>query len=259
MEQAQKEILKLKLELFEGPLDLLLHLIDKAEVEITDIPISQITDQYLSYLQTMQELNLEIASEFLVMASQLLAMKSGLLLPRPIELDIPLIEYDEEMIDPRQALMERLIEYKKYKQLASDLKDREELRNSVFTRRPENLKQYVPEADPNPVEGVTLFDLLDAFRKALQKAQPDEYVADIHRDEISIEGRMAEILGLLAFNNGRIEFSALLGGYRKRSELIVSFLALLELMKEKKVRCLQSGLFDEIIIEANSSESHNIL
>ncbi|ARU63149.1 segregation/condensation protein A [Tumebacillus avium] len=254
MELVKKELLQLKLESFEGPLDLLLHLIDKAEVEITDIPISQITDQYLSYLQTMQELNLEIASEFLVMASQLLAMKSGLLLPRPIELDVPLIDYDEEMIDPRQALMERLIEYKKYKQLASDLKDREEMRNSVFTRRPENLKQFAPEVDPNPVEGVSLFDLLDAFRKALQKAQPDEYVANIHRDEMSIEGRMEEILGLLAFNSGRIEFSALLGGYRRRSELIVSFLALLELMKGKKVRCLQSGLFDEIIIE-----SYNIL
>ncbi|MGZ4122902.1 MAG: segregation and condensation protein A, partial [Tumebacillaceae bacterium] len=87
------ESLKLKLQSFEGPLDLLLHLIDKSEVEITDIPISQITDQYLSYLETMQELNLEIASEFLVMASSLLAMKSGLLLPRPIELDVPLIDY----------------------------------------------------------------------------------------------------------------------------------------------------------------------
>ncbi|ASS75066.1 segregation/condensation protein A [Tumebacillus algifaecis] len=249
MEPIQTDVLKLKLETFEGPLDLLLHLIDKAELEITDIPISQITDQYLSYLQTMHELNLEIASEFLVMASQLLAMKSGLLLPRPIELDVPLIDYDEEMIDPRQALMERLIEYKKYKHLAEDLKDREELRNQVFTRRPENLKQYAPEVEPNPVQGVSLFDLLDAFRKALQKAQPDEYVADIHREEMSLEGRMQEIMGLLAFKSGRISFSELLGGYQRRSELIVSFLALLELMKGKQVRCLQRGLFDEIIIE----------
>jgi segregation and condensation protein A len=244
------ESLKLKLQSFEGPLDLLLHLIDKAEVEITDIPISEITDQYLSYLQTMHELNLEIASEFLVMASQLLAMKSGLLLPRPIELDVPLIDYEEEMIDPRQALMERLIEYKKFKQLAEELKDREEQRNQVFTRPPANLKQYAPAVVPNPLQGVTLFDLLDAFRKALQKAQPDEYVADIYRNEMSVEGRMAEILGILAFKNGRIGFFELLGNYRKRSELIVSFLALLELMKAKKVRCLQSRLFGEIIIEA---------
>ncbi|MFD2168842.1 segregation and condensation protein A [Tumebacillus lipolyticus] len=250
MEQSKSDSLKLKLESFEGPLDLLLHLIDKAEVEITEIPISQITDQYLSYLQTMQELNLEIASEFLVMASQLLAMKSGLLLPRPIELDVPLIDYDEEMIDPRQALMERLIEYKKYKQLADELKDREEKRQLVFTRRPENLRQFVPDVEPNPVEGVSLFDLLDAFRKALQKAQPDDHVAGIHRDEISIDSRMQEIIGMLAFHNGRISFSDLLHNQHKRSELIVTFLALLELMKGKQVRCMQSRLFEEIMIES---------
>lgn len=243
------ESLKFKIESFEGPLDLLLHLIDKAEIEITDIPISEITDQYLSYLQAMQELNLEVASEFLVMASSLLAMKSGLLLPRPIELDIPLIDYDEEMIDPRQALMERLIEYKKFKMLAGDLKTREEQRNQVFTRPPENLTPYLPEVDPNPVQGVSLFDLVDAFRKALQKAQPDEYIAGIHRDEISVEGRMREILELMAFRSGRIGFFELLGTYRRRSEIVVTFLALLELMKGQKVRCLQDRLFEEIIIE----------
>lgn len=244
------ESLKLKLQSFEGPLDLLLHLIDKAEVDITEISISEITDQYLSYLETMQELNLEIASEFLVMASSLLAMKSGLLLPRPIELDIPLIEYEDETIDPRQALMERLIEYKKYKQLADDLRTREETRNQVFTRPPENLSVYVPDVEPNPVEGVTLFDLLDAFRKALSKAQPDEYVAGIQRDEMSIEGRMQEILDIMAFHNGSLTFSSLLGNYRKRSEIVTTFLALLELMKAKKLRCVQDHLFEDIMIQS---------
>ena len=116
------ESLKLKLQAFEGPLDLLLHLIDKGEFEITDIPVSEITDQYMSYLEAMQVLNLEIASEFLVMASNLLAMKSGLLLPRPIELDVPLIDYEDDLIDPRQALMERLIEYKKFKLICEELR-----------------------------------------------------------------------------------------------------------------------------------------
>lgn len=244
------EALKLKLQSFEGPLDLLLHLLDKGEHEITDIPIAEITEQYLAYLETMQVLNLDIASEFLVMASQLVAMKSGLLLPRPIEMDIPLIDYDEDEIDPRQALMERLIEYKKFKQLAENLKDFEEKRNKVFTKPPHNLAPFAPEVEPNPVEGVSLFDLLDAFRKALTKAVPDEYVADVHRDEISVEGRMTEILNLMAFRNGRVAFSDLLGGPQRRSEIIVTFLALLELMKGKKVRCLQDRLFDEIIIEA---------
>lgn len=244
------EALKLKLLSFEGPLDLLLHLIDKGEYEITDIPVAVITEQYLSYLEAMQVLNLEIASEFLVMASQLLAMKSGMLLPRPIELDVPLVDYDDEMIDPRQALMERLIEYKKFKQLADDLKDREEERNRVFTRPPENLSAYLPDVEPNPVEGVSLFDLLDAFRKVLHKAQPDEYVAGIQREELSVEGRMEEIMGRMAFSGGRIGFSELFGGYRKRTEVVTTFLALLELMKKKQIRCIQDRLFDEIVIES---------
>lgn len=245
------ETLLLRLQSFEGPLDLLLHLIDKSEIEITDIPISQITDQYMSYLRTMQELNLDIASEFLVMASQLLAMKSGLLLPRPIEMDIPLIEYEEDLdYDPRQALMERLIEYKKFKQLADDLRDREEKRNRVLTRPPENLTHLIPEVEPNPVEGVSLFDLLDAFRKALSKAQPDEYVAGIQRDEISVENRMQEVLDLMAFSGGRLRFSDLLGDLYRRSDVVVTFIALLELMKAKQVICLQDHLFDDIMIEA---------
>jgi segregation and condensation protein A len=244
------ESLKLKLESFEGPLDLLLHLIDKSEVDITEISISDITDQYMSYLQTMQELNLEIASEFLVMASNLLAMKSGLLLPRPIELDVPLIDYEDDTIDPRQALMERLIEYKKFKQLAEDLREREEHRNQVFTRPPENLSVYVPDVEPNPVEGVSLFDLLDAFRKALTKAQPDEYVAGIQRDEMSVEHRMQEILDMMAFRDGKMLFCELLGSYHRRSEIVTTFLALLELMKGKKVRCMQDRLFEDIIIQS---------
>jgi len=247
------EALKLKLSSFEGPLDLLLHLIDKEEVEITDIPVSHITDQYLAYLETMQVLNLEIASEFLVMASQLVAMKSNLLLPRPIEMDVPLIDYDEEMIDPRQALMERLIEYKKFKQLAEELQVREVQRGQVFTKPPENLAAFLPDIDPNPVEGVSLFDLLDAFRKAMTKAEPDEYVADVQRDEISIEGRMREILDLMVFRSGRVSFSELLGSYRRRSDIIITFLAVLELMKSKKVICSQDRLFDDIMIETYDS------
>jgi segregation and condensation protein A len=245
------ETLKLKLDSFEGPLDLLLHLIDKSELDITEISISEITDQYLEYLEAMQELNLEIASEFLVMASSLLAMKSGQLLPRPIELDVPLIEYEDPDYDPRQALMERLIEYKKYKQIAEELRIREEKRSRVYTKPPEDLRPFLAERETkqNPVEGVTLFDLLDAFRKALAKAQPDEYVVDVHRDEISVEGRMLEILDQLLFSGGRLTFHELLGDYYRRSDIVVTFLALLELMKKHKVRCLQHRLFEDIIIE----------
>ncbi|MGZ6507343.1 MAG: segregation and condensation protein A, partial [Tumebacillaceae bacterium] len=166
--------------------------------------------------------------------------------------DVPLIDYEDETIDPRQALMERLIEYKKFKSLAEDLREREEHRNQVFTRPPENLAAFVPDVEPNPVEGVSLFDLLDAFRKALTKAQPEEYVAGIQRDEMSVEHRMQEILDLMAFTEGKIFFSALLGNYHKRSEIVTTFLALLELMKAKKVRCLQDRLFEDIIIQSMS-------
>jgi segregation and condensation protein A len=242
--------IQIKLQAFEGPLDLLLHLIEKAEVDIHDIPIAEITDQYLAYVEAMQELQLDVASEFLVMAATLLAIKSKMLLPRPPEIDLTFEDaWEEEEEDPRTALMERLLEYKKFKQLAEELKQREEGRSHVYTRPPENLTVYLPDEDPNPVEGISLYDLLDAFTQALARVEAEEPKATVRRDEITVKERIGEIQEELLRANGRLYFSTLLSRYRRRSEIIITFLAVLEMMKSGSVRCMQDRLFSEILIE----------
>lgn len=236
------------LDSFEGPLDLLLHLVEKNEMDIYNIPIAEITDQYLAYLHTMQQLQLDIASEFVVMAATLLAMKSNSLLPKPVLMELDDI-YDmvDEGADPRQLLMERLIEYKKFKQLALELQSKETHRSSIYTRPPGDLTPYVPEEEPNPVNGVSLYDLMDAFHKALVKAvEEEEPVAHIPRDEVSVRDRMLEIIDVLGTNGGVALFSALLSSYKRRSELVVTFLAILELIKGNKIMCIQTSLFSEI-------------
>ena len=147
-----------KIDAFEGPLDLLLHLIKESKVDIWDIKIVDITDQYLSYIQSMEQLNLNIASEYLVMASELMEMKSKLLLPRHQE------ENEEEEMDPREVLIQRLIEYQKYKEMTKSFKELEEVRHEFYTKAPENLKEFVEQG--TVVGGdVTLDDLMKAFQK----------------------------------------------------------------------------------------------
>ncbi|BCJ85799.1 segregation and condensation protein A [Effusibacillus dendaii] len=239
-----------RLESFEGPLDLLLHLVEKNEMDIYNIPIAEITDQYMQYIHAMQELRLDFASEFLVMAATLLAIKSSMLLPKPEPLELDDV-YDllEETADPRQLLMERLIEYKRFKHLAAELQTMATHRSSVFTRSPVDLSGYIPHEEPNPLQGVSLYDLLDAFRMALTNAVAEDPVAHIRRDEISVKDRIEEILTLLRFNQGQTSFSTLLSQYGRRSEIVVTFMAVLELMKTRQVRCMQDGLFAEIVIQ----------
>ncbi|GAX91844.1 segregation and condensation protein A [Effusibacillus lacus] len=239
-----------RLDSFEGPLDLLLHLVEKNEMDIYNIPIAEITEQYLSYLNAMQELRLDIASEFLVMAATLLAIKSNMLLPKPepLELDDVFDMMDEGM-DPRQLLMERLLEYKKFKYLAAELQQREIHRSNVYTRPPGDLTPFIPDEEPNPVKGVSLYDLLDAFRSALLKAvEEEEPVARIRRDEVSVKERTFEILDFLQFHSGQASFQSLLSRYRRRSEIVVTFLAVLELIKNRKIQCRQEGLFSDILL-----------
>jgi segregation and condensation protein A len=238
---------RVRLNSFEGPLDLLLHLVEKNEMDIYNIPIAEITDQYLAYLRTMQHLQLDIASEFVVMAATLLAMKSNSLLPKPVLMDLDDI-YDmvDDGADPRQLLMERLIEYKKFKQLAVQLQSKETHRSSIYTRPPGDLTPYVPDEEPNPVNGVSLYDLMDAFHKALVKAVEEEPVAHIPRDEVSVRDRILEIVNVLHSRGGVTFFSSLLSSYNRRSELVVTFLAILELIKSSRIRCIQNSLFSEI-------------
>ncbi|QKG84277.1 segregation/condensation protein A [Kroppenstedtia pulmonis] len=241
---------KIKLEMFEGPLDLLLHLIDRSELDVCDIPIAKITDQYMEYLSTMQEWELDISSEFLVMAANLLAIKSRMLLPRaePADLTDMLMD-EEEGMDPREELIQRLLEYKKYKRLSDVLQSREEERSQVYTRMPMDLSPYAPEE--NPVAGLTPDDLLQAFAEALtRQKETEEPMTQMTRDEVSVSDRMEEIARTLSDSGGLLHFSKLLHWNRVTKERIVTtFLALLELMKTKRIKIMQGGLFEDIRIE----------
>ncbi|RKN84637.1 segregation and condensation protein A [Paenibacillus ginsengarvi] len=238
-----------KLETFEGPLDLLLHLIDKAEIDIYNIPISEITEQYMEVLAAMQELELEVTSEFLVMAATLLAIKSQLLLPKPPPVELDDMFYEDENFDPRAELVQKLLEYRKYKAAAEELRDKELARSLIFTREPEDLTPYVREVEVNPVEGLDVSDLVIAFQRALRKAMSRNTVAKIRRDEISVKERMGEVLTLLSERGGRLLFSKLFDYEMSREEIVVTFMALLELMKTKHIACYQQRLFDDIVIQ----------
>ncbi|SDC38739.1 condensin subunit ScpA [Paenibacillus sp. UNCCL117] len=240
-----------KLETFEGPLDLLLHLIDRAEVDIYDIPIKDITDQYLEYLDAMQELELEVTSEFLVMAATLLSIKSKMLLPKPPVLDLDFDDYMmEDDYDPRAELVAKLIEYRKYKAIADHLRDKEVERSLIFTREPEDLTPYVPVVQENPVKGLDVNDLVNAFRKAMRRLQSRQAVASIRKDEISVKDRMFQLVDSLERSGGKLLFSRLIDRERSRDSIVVTFLAVLELMKVKKIVCFQHKLFDDIVIQA---------
>ncbi|WP_223066595.1 segregation and condensation protein A [Paenibacillus caui] len=250
-----------KLETFEGPLDLLLHLIDKAEIDIHEISISDITDQYMDYLHSMQELELEITSEFLVMAATLLSIKSKQLLPKPpVELwedEYDMYDYEEE--DPQEELIRRLIEYRKFKNIAGVLHDKEWERSLIFTKEPEDLTPYLPEVPDNPVKGLHVSDLITVFQKALRKAVKRNTVARIQRDEISVKDRIKEVVTVLetAGRGGRVLFSKLLHEEMYRHEVVVTFLAILELMKMKLIICYQNKLFDDIVMEWKGEQSGN--
>jgi len=237
-----------KLESFEGPLDLLLHLIDKAEIDIHEISISEITDQYMMYLGAMQELELDVTSEFLVMAATLLAMKSKQLLPKP-----PVIEdfedaWTDDGLDPRDELIQKLVEYRKFKMIAEQLREKEHERSLVYTKEPEDLTPYMPKVQENPVKGLHVSDLILAFQKALRRAARRNVISTVKRDEISVKDRIRDIAELLK-DHSMVRFSRLIRREMDRHEIVVTFLAILELMKMKQISCFQNRLFDDIVIQ----------
>lgn len=238
-----------KLDAFEGPLDLLLHLINKAEVDIYDIPVSKITDQYMNYLNTMQRLELDIASEYLVMAATLLAIKSKMLLPKH---DENLYDEDYESldeVDPREELIKRLVEYRRYKEAAETLKDREKDRGLIFSKSPSDLSPYIEEVKQEPQKiNATLYDMLEAFNQLLKrKEQKKPIPTKINREDFPLERRMEEIIDKLKQCNGKTSFYQLFQ-YEGRGQLIVTFLAILELMKAKKIICQQESNFNDISV-----------
>ncbi|WP_042458115.1 segregation/condensation protein A [Neobacillus dielmonensis] len=241
---------QVKIDAFEGPLDLLLHLINRLEIDIYDIPVAQITEQYLIYIHTMNELKLDVASEYLVMAAELLQLKSKMLLPKhdEIEYEDPESIYEE---DPRDELVERLIEYRKYKEAAHELKEMEEERGLIYTKPPSDLSNFARNVQPVKTElDISLYDMLAAFQKLMRRKKLQRpMTTKITRQEVSIETRMTEIMGELHQLKGRKEFYDLFDDPSKE-QIVVTFLAILELMKRKEIDAQQDGNFSEIFIEA---------
>jgi segregation and condensation protein A len=228
---------QIRLEAFEGPLDLLLHLIKKNEINIYDIPIALITQQYLNYLSVMTSLNLTVAGDFLVMAATLVQIKSRMLLP----VDETEAE-GEDGPDPREELVRRLLEYKQFKDAAGRLDERERRWRDIFYRSPSS----APVAQPDePVEDVTLFDLVDALHAILART-PNTPLLEISFEHLTVKDRMNAILERLEGNDS-ITFASLFQESHRLS-IIVSFLALLELIRIRLVRVVQPTAFGPILI-----------
>lgn len=230
---------KVALDVFEGPLDLLLYLIRREEVDICDIPILKITDQYLRYLELMRMLDLDIASEFLVMAATLLHIKSRMLLPpeeRPVE------EVVEEE-DPRMALVKQLLEYKRFKEAAGFLSEKEQEQQGVFARYVD--RTFLPEPSDSPLTEVSIFDLISAFSDVLKRVTGDP--REITEEIYTVTDKVASITALLV-EKPVVRFSELFKDALIRVEVIVTFLALLELIRLKKIQAHQPAPFAEIEI-----------
>ena len=227
---------RFQLDIFEGPLDLLLHLIKKNEVDVHDIPIALITDQYLSYLGLFEQLNLDLAGEYLVMAATLMQIKSRMLLPA--------VEGEaEEDEDPRTELVQQLEEYQRFRAAAGQLADRDVLDRDVFRRSPEE-----PESETRELprlRELELADLVDALREVLKRL-PQDNTHEILGERIPMADRIPVILERL--REGDLEFASLFDARSSRRELISTFLALLELVKIRAVRALQSERFGPILL-----------
>lgn len=239
--QTEESPYKVTLEVFEGPLDFLLNLIRQSEIDIYDIPIAQITEQYLQYLALMEALDLEIAGEWLVMAATLLEIKSRMLLPRdPVQSDD-----DDEPIDPRLELVERLIEYEKFKSAAEMFREREEERAKVFMRGPAEA-----EFDLKPLfslEDITAGDLLSALQRVLADVG-DGDVTTLQRRKVTVRMRMREIWRRLTDRAGRVSFDELFDEDVSRVDVVITFVALLELLKMRRVKVRQRAAFGPIDI-----------
>ena len=237
---------KVKLDVFEGPLDLLLYLIKKNEIDIYDIPIAAITEQYLEYLELMRMLDLNIAGEFLVIAATLIHIKSKMLLP-PDEKEL----FPEEEEDPREELVRRLVEYKKFKEVASILQDLESQRKKMFTRD-------IPfEVEPGEVFfEASLFDLITAFTRVL-KDVPKEMFQEIIKDEFTVERSMHDLLHMLVKTPVMSLFD-LFKNAKNKPEIIATFLAVLELIRLKEIIVAQKQNFSDIEIIRNEKHRLNI-
>lgn len=235
------ETLKITLPLYEGPMDLLLDLIRKQKIDVYDIPIADVTRQYLEFLHLLEEIDVEAAAEFLPMAAQLIYIKSRMLLPPD-----PTADEDEE--DPRTELVRRLLEYEKFKNAAEMLYQRELVEKAGWSS-PGRLD--LDAADLEPEVTATLFDLLVVFRDVLQRLE-ERPALDVTREEFTVEQMAGYLMAELGRSSTSVEFRRLMEGFQTRRALITAFLALLELVRVGAVRVAQEGLFGDIFLKANS-------
>jgi segregation and condensation protein A len=234
---------KVRLEIFEGPLDLLLYLVKKDEIEINDISIQRITNQYLTYMDAFKMLNIDLASEFIVMAANLMYIKSRTLLPR---IEQP-PEEDADEDDPRWELIRQLIEYKKFKDAAGFLQTRAFAESNAFPAQPEAAAAPAPTALPE----VGIFDLIRAFQKVLDKVRAAE-LTEIVDDRWTVADKIDHLLKVVPHGTP-VRFSDLFAEATTRDEIIVTFIALLELMKLRQLRITQDHLLSEILINRNEN------
>lgn len=242
--------LKVKLQVFEGPLDLLLHLLEKNKVNIYDIPIVEITNQYMEYIGEMKRQDLNVVSEFLVMAATLLDIKSRMLLPKE--------ELEEEEEDPRAELVQKLLEYKMYKCMSYELKDRQIDAQKVLFKVPtipREVSQYEEPVDLQELMAdITLKRLNDIFKSVMRKREDKvdpirSRFGRIEKEEVSLEERMS-YLEQYALTHRRFSFRGLLETQSSKMEIIVTFLSILELMKVGKIQISQEHIFDDILVES---------
>jgi segregation and condensation protein A len=234
---------KIKIELFEGPLDLLLYLIKKEHLNIYDIPIATVTEQYLQYLNLMQMLDLNIAGEFLVMSATLMQIKSKMLLPAEEGSGV-----EGEQEDPREELVKRLLEYERFKEIAQDLRQKETDQREVF-KRPRSEAEKPADEKKDIYFEASIFDLISAFSQAL-KDIPKEVFYEVIKDKYTVEEATHEILHILLARS-QVKLSDIFGRAKNKLEIIVNFLAVLELIRMKEIIARQSELFQEIEIVRN--------
>ncbi|MBU0683660.1 MAG: segregation/condensation protein A [Candidatus Omnitrophota bacterium] len=235
---------KIKLNIFEGPLDLLLFLIKREKIDIYDIPITIVTDQYLEYINLMKILDLEIAGDFLVMAATLMHIKSKMLLP-PEESSVE----PEEEEDPRDELVRKLLEYKKYKEAAGVLQEKYNQNKEIFLRKGITNKGKIISEDGSEYFEASLFDLITAFRKVL-KSVPKATFHKVIKDRFTVSDKIHEIYHILS-ERPKMYFLELFKKVKNKDEIITFFLAILELMKMKEILVVQKSSFEEIEIIRN--------
>jgi segregation and condensation protein A len=237
---------KVKLEIFEGPLDLLLYLIKQDEIDIYEISLERITGQYLEYLQAFQELNIDIAGEFIVMAANLIYLKSRSLLP----LDQQPPDEDAPEDDPRWDLIRQLIEYKKFKEAAGQLQTLALEQERIFARA--GTASGATLLAPLPLGEVGIFQLINAFQTVLKRMEAREDLREIFGEHFTVSEKIDSILQRVS-SGVALKFSELFAGIAGRIEIVVTFLALLELIRLKQVRVTQANPFDEIEIASASN------